>query len=82
VVAYGLYRDQPEEIYLRHLFVVRHRRRRGIGRRAVEILRSEVWPKNRRLTVEVLVASHAGVAFWRSVGFADYALSLEIMPDK
>jgi hypothetical protein len=32
--------------------------------------------------VEVLVASHAGVAFWRSVGFADYALSLEIMPDK
>ena len=32
VVAYALYREQPEEIYLRQLFVVRNRRRKGIGR--------------------------------------------------
>src|SRR6516162_633841 len=44
VIAYALYREEPDEIYLRQLFVVRHRRRQGIGRRAVEILRSEVWP--------------------------------------
>jgi GNAT superfamily N-acetyltransferase len=31
IVAYALYREQPEEIYLRHLFVVRDRRRQGIG---------------------------------------------------
>src|SRR5438445_7643752 len=42
-VAYALFREQPEEIYLRHLFVVRHRRSQGLGRRAVEILRSQVW---------------------------------------
>ena len=57
VVAYALFRELPDEIYLRQLFVVRNRRRRGIGRRAVEILRSEVWPRTRRLTVDVLVAN-------------------------
>src|SRR5437773_870857 len=42
VIAYALFREQPEEIYLRQLFVVRNRRREGIGRRAVEILREKV----------------------------------------
>ena len=80
VVAYALYREQPEEIYLRQLFVVRHRRSQGIGRHAVEILRSQVWPKTKRLTVEVLVANKRAIEFWRSVGYADYSLLLEILP--
>ena len=81
VVAYALFREQPEEIYLRQLLVVRHRRSQGIGRRAVEILRSQVWPKTKRLTVDVLIANKRGVAFWRRIGYADYCLSLEILPD-
>jgi predicted metal-dependent HD superfamily phosphohydrolase/ribosomal protein S18 acetylase RimI-like enzyme len=80
VVAYALYREGHEEIYLRQLFVLPYRRRQGIGRRAVEILRTEIWPKTKRLTVEVLVANHSGVAFWRAIGYVDYALTLEIMP--
>jgi ribosomal protein S18 acetylase RimI-like enzyme len=80
VVAYALYREGPEEIYLRQLFVVRNRRRLGIARQAVQLLRSQVWPKTKRLTVEVLVANTAAVAFWRAVGYVDYALTLEIMP--
>src|SRR5579863_9909103 len=40
VVAHVLYREQPEEIYLRQLFVARNRRRQGIGRKAVEIMRT------------------------------------------
>jgi predicted acetyltransferase len=79
-VAYALYREQPEEIYLRQLFVVRNRRRKGIGRTAVEILRSKIWPKNKRLTVDVLVQNTAAIAFWRSVGYRDYCLTLEILP--
>src|SRR5438105_6567790 len=81
VVAYALFREQADEIYLRQLFVVRHRRSQGIGRRAVELLRSHVWPKTKRLTVDVLVANKRGVAFWRQVGYTDYCLSLEILPD-
>jgi predicted acetyltransferase len=80
VVAYALYCEQPEEIYLRQLFVVRDRRRRGIGRQAMEVLRSRIWPKYKRLTVGVLVGNTAAVAFWRSVGYKDYSLTLEILP--
>src|SRR5438876_11193267 len=32
IVAYALFREQPQEIYLRQLFVVRQRRHQGIGR--------------------------------------------------
>lgn len=80
VVAYALFRDQPEEIYLRQFFVVRDRRHQGMGRRAFEILRSSIWPASRRLTVEVLAANERAVRFWRSVGYVDYSIALEIMP--
>ncbi len=82
VVAYGLYREEPEEIYLRQLFVVRNWRRRGFGRKAFEILRSKVWSSDKRLTVEVLVSNAGAVAFWRAVGCKDYALTMEIMPEE
>jgi GNAT superfamily N-acetyltransferase len=81
VVAYVLYREIAEEIYLRHLFVVREKRRQGIGRRVMELLRKEIWPRRRRLTVEVLCANTTGVAFWKSVGYRDYSMCLEIMPE-
>ena len=81
VVAYALYREEREEIYLRQLFVSRDRRRQGIGREAVEILRSTIWPKSKRLTVEVLVQNTAAVAFWRALGYRDYSLMLEMLPE-
>ena len=82
VVAYALYREFAEEIYLRHLFVVRGRRRQAIGRRVMRLLREEIWPRGRRLTVEVLYANTAGVAFWKAMGYQEYSLCLEIMPEK
>jgi steroid delta-isomerase-like uncharacterized protein len=80
VVAYALFRERPADIYLRQLFVVRDRRRQGLGRRAVEILRSQVWPKTKRLTVDVLVTNESAVTFWRSIGYTDYCLTLEMLP--
>jgi predicted acetyltransferase len=80
VVAYALYREQPEEIYLRQLFVARNQRRKGFGREAIKILRSKIWPQNKRLTVDVLTQNTAAVAFWRAMGYRDYSLTLEILP--
>jgi len=79
-LAYALYREQPEEIYLRQLFVLRNRRRQGIGRQAVEILHQQIWPKTKRLTVDVLVKNTAAIEFWHAVGYDDYCLTLEILP--
>ena len=78
IVAYVLYREQPDEIYLRQLFVPRDRRRRGFGRRAIEILRAEIWSKTKRLTVDVLLHNTVAIAFWRAVGYKEYLLGLEI----
>ena len=79
VAAYALYRTQAGEIYLRHFFVLRHRRRQGIGRQAMALLRGHIWPKAQRLTVSVLAHNQAGVNFWRAMGYRDYCLTLEIL---
>ncbi|MBN1992988.1 MAG: GNAT family N-acetyltransferase [Anaerolineae bacterium] len=80
VVAYALYRDDGSQIYLRQFFVARSQRRRGVGRRAMQILFNQVWPKNKRLVVEVLCSNNPGLQFWKSMGFKEYSLSLEILP--
>ena len=81
LVGYALYRNEEATIYLRQLFVRRDERRAGIGQAAMAILRREIWPRGVRLTVDVLCANHAAVAFWRHVGYRDYSLTLEIMPE-
>lgn len=73
---YALWR--PEEydgVYLRHFFVARDFRRRGLGRAAMEILHAQYW-YGQRLSLDALVRNQRGVAFWRSLGFQDYALAL------
>jgi GNAT superfamily N-acetyltransferase len=78
VAAYALYRADPEEVHLRHFFVARHLRRRGIGRTAFDLLRDQIWPRARRLTVSVLTQNEAAVKFWRAMGYKDYCLAMEI----
>jgi GNAT superfamily N-acetyltransferase len=80
VVAYALFRETAAEVYLRQFFVVRHRRREGIGRQAITALFTQVWPRHKRWTVSVLVKNASAVAFWRAAGYTDYDLTLEIMP--
>src|SRR5215470_7720045 len=59
VVAYALFRETADEVYLRQFFVVRHRRREGIGRQAIAALLTQVWPRHKRWT---------GAAGWGRVG--------------
>jgi GNAT superfamily N-acetyltransferase len=80
IAAYALFREMATEIYLRQLFVVTDFRRQGIGRYAMNVLRTQIWPTGKRLTVEVLVANHSALAFWRAIGYQDYAMTLEIIP--
>jgi len=80
-VAYALFCESEDEIYLRQLFVKRENRNQGIGKEAVRILKEEIWTRSKRLTVDVLSHNKAVIAFWRSVGYKDYCLTLEIMPN-
>ena len=79
-VAYALYHYQDDFLYLRQFFVIKEKRRQGIGRQAVNILVEEVFPPDKRLVVTALTQNPNAIKFWRTVGFSDYCLSLEILP--
>jgi len=81
-VAYALYRQEAEGIYIRHFYVDRPFRRRGLGRRCVHLLLTEVLPPCERVLLDVLEANPIGQAFWRAVGFRPYCHRLEILPEE
>jgi GNAT superfamily N-acetyltransferase len=80
IVAYAVFRETEAEVHLRQFFVVRHRRREGYGRRAMEELFRSVWPRDKRWTVSVLAGNRPAIEFWRAMGYTDYDVTLEIMP--
>jgi hypothetical protein len=44
ILSYALYKLENDYIYLRQFFVSRDQRRRGLGRQAMRLLLSEIWP--------------------------------------
>jgi ribosomal protein S18 acetylase RimI-like enzyme len=81
VVAYTLYRNHPDHsdtIYLRQIFVDRAHRNQGIGREVIRLLKEEILPQDKRLTVDVLVGNQNARTFYQAVGFREYSLELEI----
>jgi ribosomal protein S18 acetylase RimI-like enzyme len=77
VIGYALYRRDSDCIYIRQFFIRSDYRRRGHGRYAFEWLVKNVWTDQRQLRLEVLVENHVGIAFWRSLGFAEYCITME-----
>ena len=79
-VAYSMVSVDEDSAYIRHFFVLHEHRGRGVGRRAIEVLLREVIPPTVRVTLDVLASNRTGHAFWRSVGFGDYAIRMERLP--
>lgn len=79
-VAYSLVSLDDDSAYIRHFFVLHEHRGGGVGGRAVELLFREIIPPGFRVTLDVLASNRAGHAFWRSVGFGDYAVRMERLP--
>ena len=80
-VAYSLVSIDEDSAYIRHFFVLHEHRGRGVGRRAIEILFRDIVPRDVRITLDVLASNEVGHAFWRSVGFNDYAIRMELLPE-
>lgn len=78
LVAYVLWRDEPDCVYLRQIFVQREHRRQGVARHLMLSV-FERWP-DKRLTVDVLAGNARALAFWRRMGYRDYAVMLERLP--
>jgi ribosomal protein S18 acetylase RimI-like enzyme len=77
-VAYVLWRDQADGVYLRQIFVQRDYRRQGTARHLMLSV-FERWPA-KRLVVDVLAGNARALAFWRRMGYRDYAVMLERLP--
>lgn len=77
-VGYVLYRRETEHVVLRQMFIVAAMRRRGIGRSTIDWLRVNACTGVPRLRIEVLTSNPGGIEFWRSVGFQDYAMTMEL----
>jgi predicted acetyltransferase len=83
VRAYALYHPYEEsDLYLRQFFVVRGKRRVGLGREAVRLLFDEIFPPEARIIVTALSHNQRAIAFWSEVGFDQYCVSFERLPRK
>jgi GNAT superfamily N-acetyltransferase len=75
--GYALFKREADWIYLRQFFVQPERRRRGIGTAAMTWLLENVWIDTPRIRLDVLVGNSEGIEFWRSLGFAEYCVTME-----
>lgn len=78
IAGYAMWRLDGDDLYLRHFFVQRPMRRRGIGRECFELIFTHILA-GRRIVLEVLTTNPGGLGFWKSLGFTEYAVTLEKM---
>ncbi len=78
VAGYAVWRLEDRGAYLRHFFICRDQRRKGLGRAAMALLCREVFPKDRPLQIDVSVWNETAIAFWRTIGFRDIGLIMEL----
>jgi len=76
-VGYCLYALHPQHVHLRQFYIAEEFRSRGVGRRCVA-LALDTWPADRPVVLDVLVNNARALGFWRAVGFADYAVRMEL----
>ena len=77
-VAYALYHLTDEYTHLRQFFVDRDHRRQGHGRTAMRILKEDIWPQDKTLTVGVLTHNTDAYSFWREMGYEATLIKMEI----
>lgn len=77
-IGYVLYRQDPEWVYLRQLFVKMEMRRKGMGRTFMEWLKSNPWKEFKIIRVEVLFSNPDAMDFWRAIDFEDYCITMEM----
>jgi predicted acetyltransferase len=83
IVGFATFRHEPlgvqppvTQFHLRHFFIARQWRRRGLGREAFQRLLARC-TQGEPVVIDVLEANPGGRAFWSSMGFEPYALRME-----
>jgi GNAT superfamily N-acetyltransferase len=77
-IGYALYKQDPEWLYLRQIFVIKTMRRKGFGRKFIEWLKNNPWRDCKRIRTDVLVGNVTGIAFWKALVFKEYCITMEM----
>jgi|SRR5688500_12665554 len=78
LIGYAVWRADEHGTYLRHFFICRDQRSQGWGRAAIQLLCSDVFPKDRPVNIDAAIGNKAGIAFWRAIGFQDFSVGMEL----
>ncbi len=81
-VGYALYLREGDSVYLRQFYVEPEYRRQGVGRAAIHWLKENSWEDASSIRLDVLTGNQDGISFWRSLGFQDYCLAMELQVPK
>lgn len=75
-VGYALVDEEKCPVYLMHFFIKKEFRRKGIGRRAFDLLMDKLAVTE--LDLDVMVWNERGRVFWKSLGFAERTIGMTI----
>jgi len=84
IAGFATHRYEPDNaepsgmrVHLRQFYIVRSKRRSGIGQRALELLIRTRFKEGDRIFLEVIQTNPGGKAFWSRTGFAPYGTIME-----
>ncbi len=77
-IGYCLFHKTKEFMYVRQFYIEKTSRRRGLGLMALNWLRKNVWKKENRFRLDVLVGNERAIRFWEAAGFTKYCLTMEL----
>jgi len=85
-LGYAVYQREEDalffkkrQVFLRHFFIMRDHRRKGLGSMAFRELQ-ELWKGTERVDLHVLIENQGAVDFWHSLGFKEYQLGMALEP--
>lgn len=78
VFGYCLFGKTKDFVYIRQFYIERNKRRLGLGKNALDLMKRKVWKNGVRLRLDVLVDNKRAIAFWKVIGFKDYCLTMEL----
>ncbi len=88
IIGYATHRYEPDpaepsgkHIRLRQFYIVRHRRRGGAGRVALDKLVGSRFKTGERIYLEVIETNPGGKVFWLRTGFTPYGTIMEHVID-
>ncbi|WP_418304259.1 GNAT family N-acetyltransferase [Paenibacillus ihbetae] len=84
IVGYALYLERVDvnnrkdkTVYLRQYFIRRQYRRSGLGKRGVDLMRTELF-QDTTISIDVLESNPGGKRFWEEIGFKKYYTNMRL----